>query len=147
VMANCEIRDSIFSHQALTDAEDSVLIVIDVQQSFLEKLPKEQVKPLQNRIAWIVQVAGRLNVPIVATAENIPNEGTNIPQIADLFPVGTKEYNKMSFGLAEDLAILSAVEETNRNTAVIVGLETDVCVMQSALGLLPKRTSKSFKQA
>ena len=32
--------------------------------------------------------------------------------------------------------ILEAVRKTGRNTAVLVGLETDVCVAQSALGLL-----------
>jgi nicotinamidase-related amidase len=132
------MQNTILSHQALTDVDDSVLIVIDVQQSFLEKLPKEQVKPLINRISWMVQAAVRLNVPIIATAEDIPEEGTNIAQIANFFPEGTKEHNKMSFGLVGDPAILSAVEETNRKTAVIVGLETDVCVMQSALGLLQK---------
>jgi len=132
------MQDKILMHQALTDADDSVLIVIDVQQAFLDKMPKEQVQPIINRIRWVVQMAVKLNVPIVATAEDIPEEGTNIPQIVDLFPDGTKEHDKMSHGLAGDPDILAAVKETNRKTAVIVGLETDVCVMQSALGLLQK---------
>jgi len=132
------MKETILSHQALTDVDDSVLIVIDVQQPFLEKMPKEQVTPIINRISWMVQIAVKLNVPIVATAEDIPECGRNIPQIADCFPEGTKEYNKMSHGLAGDPVILSAVEKTNRKTAVILGLETDVCVMQSALGLLQK---------
>ncbi|MEN8243567.1 MAG: isochorismatase family protein [Thermodesulfobacteriota bacterium] len=130
------MQDKNLLHQALTDADDSVLIVIDVQQTFFEKMPKEQVRPIINRIRWVVQMAVKLNIPIVATAEDIPEEGTNIPQIAGLFPDGTKEHNKMSHGLAGDPDILSAVKKTNRKTAVIVGLETDVCVMQSALGLL-----------
>ena len=125
-------------HQSLTDVDDSVLIVIDVQQFFLEKMPKEQVQPILNRISWIVRVAVKLNVPIVATAEDIPEFGPNVPQVADFFPDGTKEHNKMSHGLAGDPVILSAVEQTSRKSAVIVGLETDVCVMQSALGLLQK---------
>lgn len=123
-------------HQSLTDADDSVLVVIDVQQSFLEKMQKEHIQPIINRISWIVQKAVKLNIPIVATAEDIPEEGSNIPQVADYFPEGTKEYNKMFHGLAGDPDILSAVVATKRKTAVIVGLETDVCVMQSALGLL-----------
>ena len=123
-------------HQALTDVEDSVLIVIDVQQYFIEKMPKEQVQPIINRISWMVQMAVKLNVPIVATAEYIPKFGANIPQVAEYFPNDIKEFNKMSHGLAGDPVILATIEETKCKTAVIVGLETDVCVMQSALGLL-----------
>jgi|APSaa5957512576_1039674.scaffolds.fasta_scaffold74010_2 nicotinamidase-related amidase len=132
------MREMILNHQALSDVGDSMLIVIDVQQSFIEKMSTEHIQPIINRISWIVQMAVKLNVPIVATAEDIPEEGTNIAQIADFFPEGTKEHNKMSHGLAGDPVILAAVEKTNRKTAVIVGLETDVCVMQSALGLLQK---------
>ena len=44
----------------------------------------------------------------------------------------------MSFGLAADPEIMTAVQNTGRKTAVLVGLETDVCVAQSALGLLQK---------
>jgi nicotinamidase-related amidase len=49
---------------------------------------------------------------------------------------GTPIYNKLIFGLAGDPAILGAVAQTGRRTAILVGLETDVCVAQSALGLL-----------
>jgi len=132
------MENTILMHQALTDVDDSVLIVIDVQQYFVDRMPESQVKPIINRISWMVQMAVKFNVPIVATAEDIPESGTNIPQIADFFPVGTKEHNKMSHGLAGDPVILADVEKTKRKTAVIVGLETDVCVMQSALGLLQK---------
>ena len=124
--------------QLLTDVDDSVLVVIDVQQAFIDKMPKEQVQPIINRISWMVQMAVKLNVPIVATAEDISENGTNIPQVANCFPAGTKEHNKMSHGLAGDPVILSAVEETGRKSAILVGFETDVCVMQSALGLLQK---------
>lgn len=128
--------DTINQHRVLTDVSDSVLIVIDIQPSFLAKMSNEHTQPIINRISWLVQVAVKLNVPIVATAEDIPAQGKNIPQISDFFPEGTQEHNKMTFGLAGDPVILSAIENTKRKSAVIVGLETDVCVMQSALGLL-----------
>jgi hypothetical protein len=42
----------------------------------------------------------------------------------------------MIFGLADQPDILAAVARTGRKTAVLVGLETDVCIAHSALGLL-----------
>jgi nicotinamidase-related amidase len=53
-----------------------------------------------------------------------------------VFPDATTEHDKMTFGLCDDPLILGEVESTGRQTAVLVGFETDVCVMQSALGLL-----------
>lgn len=124
------------SSHSLTDVEDSVLIVIDVQRSFLDKLAAPDAEPVVERISWIVRIAAMLDVPIVATAEDIAELGTIVPAVADEFPEGIIQHDKMTFGLAGDSVILAAVEEHGRRTAVLVGLETDVCVMQSALGLL-----------
>jgi nicotinamidase-related amidase len=42
----------------------------------------------------------------------------------------------MVFDLSAEPAILAAISQAGRRTAVLVGLETDVCVAHSALGLL-----------
>lgn len=123
-------------HAELTDVSDSVLFVIDVQRHFLDKLDDHLVEPLVNRIGWIAGIAVELGVPIVATAEEVAEVGPTVPEVARVFAAGTTEHNKMVFGLAGDPDILGAVRELGRTTAVLVGLETDVCVMQSALGLL-----------
>ncbi|NOX28496.1 MAG: isochorismatase family protein [Actinobacteria bacterium] len=124
------------THQQLTDRDDSVLIVVDVQQSFVDKLPEDAASLLLNRIRWTVQMADRLDIPIVVTAECIESVGNTVPSVAEVFPDGTIEHNKMTFGLGGEPLILDAVESTGRRTAVLIGFETDICVMQSALGLL-----------
>jgi nicotinamidase-related amidase len=53
-------------------------------------------------------------------------------------PANTPIFDKFIFGLAHQPDILAAVEQAGRKTAVLTGLETDVCVMQSAIGLLEK---------
>ena len=123
-------------HNRLIDVDDCLLIVIDVQESFLRKLPEQESELLVNRIGWLVQVAGKLGVPMIGTAEDVAQLGGLVPAIAEKLPSGTAVYNKMVFGLADQPDILAAVEESRRKTAVLVGLETDVCVAHSALGLL-----------
>jgi nicotinamidase-related amidase len=112
------------------------LVVIDVQESFLKKLPTEEHELLVNRIGWMISVATRLNIPVIAMAEEIPNMGSVAPSIAEKFPKDTVIYDKMVFGLASDPEILGAVKKTGRKTAILVGIETDVCVAHSAIGLL-----------
>jgi nicotinamidase-related amidase len=122
--------------RALINVDDSVLIVIDVQPPFLDKLPREDSQLLRNRICWLIGVAGWLHVPLVVTAEDIAREGGVDPQVVQALPAGIRIHNKMVFDLAADPAILVTIAQTGRKTAVLVGLETDVCVAHSALGLL-----------
>ena len=121
---------------ALIEVGDCCLVVIDVQQGFLDKLARKRRKRLVKGLLWLVKVATRLEVPVVVTAENIEKIGSVIPELLKTLPPGTEVHNKMVFGLAADPQILAAVKATGRRTAVLVGLETDVCVTHSAIGLL-----------
>lgn len=123
--------------QLLIDRDDSILIVIDAQPAFLDKLPAEERRALLSRLCWLIGVANWLTIPLVVTAEDMPRLGGVAPELARLLPE-TPAFNKMIFGLADDPAILAAVARTNRKTAILTGLETDVCVAQSALGLLAR---------
>ena len=90
----------------LIDVDDSVLVVIDVQDSFLKKFSEGERKLLKIRIGWVVDVAVRLGVPLVAMAEEIPAMGSVSPCILQKFPADTSIFNKMTFGLAADEKIM-----------------------------------------
>ena len=122
----------------LIDVDDSILVVIDVQDSFLKKFSAGERNLLKSRIGWIVDVAVRLGVPVIAMAEEIPAMGSVSPCILQKFPADTSIFNKMTFGLSADEKIMTAINKTGRKTAILVGLETDVCVAHSALGLQQK---------
>lgn len=122
-------------HQ-LFDRDRSCLVVIDVQQFFLDKLPPDQPRPLVARIAWLMRVARALGIPTIATAEDIANDGPLVADLAAELPEGTTVHDKMVFGLAGQQAIVDDVKRTGRGEFVIAGLETDVCVAHSAIGLM-----------
>ena len=124
------------SESLLIDVDDSLLALIDVQTAFLDKLPRAESAILLERICWLVGVARWAGVPQVAMAEDISSNGALHPKLAAALPPETVVNDKMHFGFAAEPDILEAVRNCKRNTAVLVGLETDVCVCQSALGLL-----------
>lgn len=121
----------------LIDSADSLLIVIDAQPGFAGTTDSTARESASSRevAAWLAGVAAALEVPIVVTEEDAAANGTTDPLIAARLPVGTPILPKAVFSLADEPAILSAVEATERRTAVLVGAETDVCVAQSAVGL------------
>jgi len=124
------------NNSALLDVNDSLLIVIDIQPSFVKKESKDDNNSLLQRMCWVIKVANWLNIPLVVTAEDIPNTGNISDEVAQVLPPGINIYNKMTFGLAAQADILKAVQNTKRKTAVLIGYETDVCITHSALGLI-----------
>ena len=121
---------------SLIDRDDTVLVVIDIQQPFLDKYDRAKVQTLLSKVAWLIDIAKHLGIPVVAMAEAIAKNGTLVGPILNALPEGTRVHDKDAFGLHDNPAILAAVRQTGRNTAVCVGMETDVCVMHSAIGLL-----------
>jgi len=124
------------TNSSLIDVNDSLLIVIDIQPSFVKKESKDGNNSLLQRMCWVIKVANWLNVPLVVTAEDIPHTGNISDEVAQVLPPNTKIFNKLSFGLAAQADILEAVQNTNRKAAVLIGYETDVCITHSALGLM-----------
>jgi nicotinamidase-related amidase len=122
---------------SLLVADDSILVVIDVQDAFLDKLPIHESEQLLNNVCWIVKLAQWKQIPLIVTAEEF-QEQPLAAKLTQILPADSQIFNKLVFGLADQSDIFAAVEQTKRKTAVLIGLETDVCVTHSAIGLLEK---------
>ena len=120
----------------LLDKNNSALVVIDVQENFLSKLPLADREPLVERIAWIINVAKALKIPILATAEDVSHGVNMLPRLKALLPEGQAVFNKMVFSLYGQPDIRDALTALNKKDLVLVGQETDVCVAQSAIDLV-----------
>ena len=119
----------------LLERKRSCLVVIDVQAFFLGKLPLDQREPLVERIGWLMRVANAMEIPILATAEDIQHDGPLVPELEKLLPAGSLVFNKMIFGLHDQADIRAAVKALGRDQFVLTGLESDVCISHSAFGL------------
>jgi len=124
----------------LLDRTDCVLVVVDAQPCFsgTDSPDRTGAEAAREVAGWIAGVAAALDIPIVVTEEDPANNGATDPVISRRLPAGTPVLRKAVFDLAEVPEILAAIEATRRRTAVIVGAETDVCVVQSATGLLDR---------
>lgn len=118
----------------LFTADRSVLVVVDVQPYFVGKLPDDVGTTLVQRVAWLAAVAVALDVPVVVTEEEPGRNGATVDAVRERLP-GVTAHTKPTFGLANTPSILDAVTRTGRDRVVLCGLETDVCVAQSAIGL------------
>jgi nicotinamidase-related amidase len=124
------------TNSSLIEVNDSLLIAIDIQLHFVKKESRNEDNTLLQRMCWVIKAANWLGVPLIVTAEDISRTGNISEEVAEILPPDTKIYNKMTFGLSAQPDILEAVQQTQRNTAIMIGYETDVCVAHSALGLI-----------
>jgi nicotinamidase-related amidase len=128
--------DEVDIKKSLIKVDDCVLIIIDVQDHFLARLPPKRAEQLVNRVGWLMEVAKILNVPMIVTAEEGKRYAGLTAVLAEKLPPGTKVLDKSVYGLADQTNILDAVRKTGRRITVVVGMETDVCVTHSAIGLM-----------
>lgn len=123
----------------LIDVEHSMLLVIDAQQDFYPDrrtdVDRTALAGMFRRAAWVTAVASRLGVPVVVTEEEAAANGPTAAVIRAALPDDAPVLPKRTFGAAGNPDILAAIEATRAGTTVLVGLETDVCVAHSALGL------------
>lgn len=118
----------------LISAEDSVLLVIDVQQRLAPVI--HDIESIMRENIWLIHVASRLDVPCVAT-EQYPNGlGPLVPQLG---PLLSREHvvSKIRFSATTD-GCLDTIEPLKRGQVVITGVEAHVCVLQTALELIER---------
>lgn len=128
--------DDLNMTQGLVERQDSVLAVIDVQDAFVRNLPPDDAQGIVQRTGWLVGAARWLGIPVLVTAEDLPHLGAPMEEVTRWLAPDAPIHNKMVFDLTGDPEIVRTIGDTRRRTAVLVGFETDVCIAQSAIGLV-----------
>jgi nicotinamidase-related amidase len=110
-------------------AESSTLILIDLQARLMPAIDQgEEVLKLCIRTAKIAQL---LNIPIIGTEQSPASLGSNIESIKSYC---NQTLSKEHFNACADGLI--GILPNNRNQCVLMGCETHVCLMQTALKLI-----------
>jgi len=119
----------------LIDRDDSVLVIVDCQEGFLKKLEPQRRDFILATMDFVINVATRLSIPSIVSVEEPHKHGPTVTSLMASLPPDTVEYPKTAFSVTDEPALAEALLAQPRRTAVLIGLETDVCVLQSALGL------------
>jgi nicotinamidase-related amidase len=113
-------------------AENSVLVAIDIQDRLLVKIPTAAA--LVRNAAFMLDVAVALEVPVRATEQYPKGLGPTTAEIARRLPATLP--SKTTFSCCGAGTFLEELEVLGRKSVVLVGMETHVCVAQTALDLL-----------
>ena len=113
--------------------ENTVLIVVDVQEKLAHVMSEKRV--LLENLEKIIKGAQILGIPILLTEQNPEGLGPTIPEIARLLP-NIQPVRKLSFSCCGSNRFMQALKALSRKQVLIAGIETHVCVYQTAVDLL-----------
>ena len=117
------------------EAEQCALVVIDIQEKLLP--PIFQKDQLVRNAQLLIRAAGILNIPALVSTQYAKGLGGTVPEIASLLP-GTEAIDKTLFSCFGSDPFCGALKRLpgQRNTLLMCGMESHICVMQTALGAL-----------
>ena len=117
------------------DAEQCALVVIDIQEKLLP--PIFQKEQLLRNAQLLIRAAAILKIPALVSTQYSKGLGGTVAEISSLL-AGTESIDKTLFSCFGSDAFCSLLKRLpgKRNTLLLCGMESHICVMQTALGAL-----------
>jgi nicotinamidase-related amidase len=120
--------------KALLDTSDSVMLLLDHQAGLFQTVKDINVAELRANTTMLAKLATLLKIPVITTASepNGPN-GPLMPEIHQVAPHAVYVPRKGEVNAWDNEDFVKAVRATGKNTLIMAGVWTSVCVMFPAL--------------
>ena len=119
-------------HPNLLQRDASLLLVVDMQSAFSGTIVGWE--SVCKNVSLLIQSARAMQIPVVATTQNSLKLGGLAPEISAALG-NVRLHDKMAFSCAQDPFASEAIRHPRRSQIVICGVETHLCVAQTALDL------------
>jgi nicotinamidase-related amidase len=107
------------------------LLVIDMQERLLPAIDRHEA--VTARAATLIRAARILDIPLLWSEQYRKGLGETVAPIREAIGDAATPMEKLSFGCLGDDAQKRAIENAGRRQLILCGIETHVCVMQTAL--------------
>jgi len=117
------------------EADRCALLVVDIQEKLLP--PIFQKEQLVRNSKLLIRAAGVLKIPAIVSTQYAKGLGATVPEVASLLP-DTEAIDKNLFSCFGSDVFCTLLKRLpgNRNTLLLCGMESHICVMQTALAAL-----------
>ena len=118
------------------EANSVGFLLIDAQPAFWSSMYGQR-EPVMIRIEHALLLARSFNIPVIATFEHpVERKGWLPERLERVFPTDGKRLVKHTFDCCEEKSVRTALQNLEVRQLIVAGAETDVCVLQSVLGVL-----------
>jgi len=116
------------------DRNSAQLVVVDVQEKLCRAMDPQVLEQLTSNISILLDTAAELGLPVVATEQYVKGLGETLPALKE--KVTTPRLEKMTFSCCGGEGFMETLAASGRRQVILTGMETHVCVLQTALELL-----------
>jgi nicotinamidase-related amidase len=117
------------------ESDQCALVVVDIQEKLLP--PIFQKEQLVRNSKLLIRAAKVLNIPAIVSTQYAKGLGQTVPEIASLLPeVQPIDKDRFSCFGSDVFCTLLKRLPGKRNTLLLCGMESHICVMQTALAAL-----------
>jgi len=113
-----------------------LLLLIDIQEKLFKPMPLAIQDQMIQRIRLLLALAQRLGLPILVTEQYPKGLGETIAELKEILKEQYDPINKLSFSCCGERAFWDRIQQNKREQVLLTGMETHVCVLQTALDLL-----------
>ena len=118
------------------DPAQVVFLCSDLQEHLTRAMPADLVERMVKNAGVLLRGAQALQVPVVITEQYRKGLGPTLPSVLDAAPPTTRPLDKLSFSAWQDAAVARALIDAERSQVVLFGVETHICVYQTARDLV-----------
>jgi len=122
------------SHRNLLTQQNAALIVVDIQEGFRPIIA--DFNKIAERAAKMIRGCTILGVPVFVTEQYPKGLGETAAEIKSVFDDGTGVFEKTTFSSCGAESFVAGLTERGIEQVMICGLETHICVNQTAHDLL-----------
>ncbi len=123
------------THANLLSAENSLLVVVDLQTKLTAVMPEVEANLMIANTASLLEAADSRAIPVMLTEQYPKGLGATDAAIVQKLPETTQVFDKTGFSCCAATGFQEALASIGRKQVILVGQETHVCVLQTALEL------------
>ncbi|HMK60505.1 MAG TPA: hydrolase [Dissulfurispiraceae bacterium] len=117
-------------------ADDCIFVIIDVQDRLAAVMQaRDQVV---GNCLHLIELAKLYNIPVIVTEQYPKGLGRTVEPIRNASP-SLELIEKLSFSCCSQPDFMRSMHKLARNTIILAGMETHVCVLQTCLDLLKQK--------
>lgn len=120
----------------LLEADRCALVVVDIQEKLLPAIFNRD--ELIRNVRLLLRLASIMKLPVLATTQYAKGLGAMVPEVTELMS-GVELPDKVEFSCFGAEQFCTELKTYNgRDTLLLCGIESHICVMQSAVSALNK---------
>ena len=121
-------------HENTLSPDNVVLLVVDVQEAFRDVVPNFSI--IASNISRAVSGLTMLGLPLIVTEQYPEGLGPTAEEIRYALPEGFEAIEKSAFSAVGSSDVSGKLENLGAKQVLLCGLETHVCVNQTAHDLI-----------